>query len=333
MELQLPVDHFDTLVFSGGGPASIAMIGCVRYLEHTGLAPCIVTLVGTSAGAIVSFLFALGLDSSDMLEWVARSCQAGGLTSLDGEHLLELPERLGIDDGSKLLECVRECLRERLGLEGITFMELAKRTGKHVVICAANITRTTREFFDVNSSPDVDVMLAIRMSLGIPILFTPVPFKGDLYIDGGMFDNFPIDYAFTAESTANNILGLRIIFPMQSTRTKHQDPAKLPALSEYLMMLVQAMLARAQPPLPAETHGKRVRVLDLHVSDALNERSSTMAKSCLNFSLWTLRFVIEGDAIRRLVQRGYDAIREAFEAGEAAGPAITAHNTPKGSLK
>ena len=40
----------------------------------------------------------------------------------------------------------------------------------------------------------MSIILAIRMSISIPIIFTPVNYKNNLYVDGGICNNFPINY-------------------------------------------------------------------------------------------------------------------------------------------
>ena len=43
------------------------------------------------------------------------------------------------------------------------------------------------------------------MSISIPIIFTPIKYNDDLYVDGGLFNNFPINYC-----NHKNTLGIAI---------------------------------------------------------------------------------------------------------------------------
>jgi NTE family protein len=38
----------------------------------------------------------------------------------------------------------------------------------------------------------MEVLMAVRMSISIPIYFVPVKYKGKTFVDGGCIDNFPI---------------------------------------------------------------------------------------------------------------------------------------------
>ena len=43
----------------------------------------------------------------------------------------------------------------------------------------------------MDNTPDAEVFMALRASIAIPILFEPVLYKGNLYIDGCIFENIP----------------------------------------------------------------------------------------------------------------------------------------------
>ena len=72
---------FDTVVFSGGGPAGVTFVGCIRYLEHLGIAGAVRTYVGTSAGAIMAVLCASGLTADELQAWLVRHSGDGSSSS------------------------------------------------------------------------------------------------------------------------------------------------------------------------------------------------------------------------------------------------------------
>ena len=49
------------------------------------------------------------------------------------------------------------------------------------------------EYCHVNTTPNLPIKYAIRASMSLPILWTPMQLFGDeKYVDGGVFNNFPI---------------------------------------------------------------------------------------------------------------------------------------------
>ena len=64
------MSQFKNLVFEGGGVKGIAYAGALQVLEAQGVLPDIRRVAGTSAGAIVASLVALGAGSSDVADVV-----------------------------------------------------------------------------------------------------------------------------------------------------------------------------------------------------------------------------------------------------------------------
>lgn len=58
------------IVMMGGGIKAIAHIGAVKFLEDFDLKKDVKSVIGTSAGSLIALLFALGLDSGSMIEYV-----------------------------------------------------------------------------------------------------------------------------------------------------------------------------------------------------------------------------------------------------------------------
>jgi predicted acylesterase/phospholipase RssA len=64
-------------------------------------------------------------------------------------------------------------------------------------------------YFNHKSHPDIDILSLLRITTSIPLLFQSVEYDGNIYCDGGLYDNFPINYANTL-STKLSIIGIRL---------------------------------------------------------------------------------------------------------------------------
>ncbi len=64
------------IAFGGSGAEAIACIAYVRALEETGLKPDIVS--GTGTGAVVAAMYAAGMTSAAMTDFLRRSIFPGG---------------------------------------------------------------------------------------------------------------------------------------------------------------------------------------------------------------------------------------------------------------
>lgn len=179
----MKVKHDFGLVLSGGGARGIAHIGVLKALNELNIHPTVIS--GTSAGAIIGVLYAMGLSSKEMIDFVGHSSlwkffrfewSAGGISNLN-------------------------YLKERLIDVGIppNFEDLQMK----LFVTATNLTKGKTEIF--HEGPLLDTILA---SCSIPLVFKPVIINGDRYADGGILNNLP---ASAIISHAQRLIGVNVI--------------------------------------------------------------------------------------------------------------------------
>lgn len=312
--------RYDAIVLSGGGPMAACFLGCVRYLEQVGLLSGATTLVGTSAGAIVALFCAVGMTADEMEAWVRRHRDSGELTALDlkEENPFELAERLGLDDGARVIGCVRQALTGRGLPADPTFRDLAKAVGRNLVICASNLDAGVPEYFGVDTTPDVPVLLALRMSMGIPLLYTPVRHRGCAYVDGALFDNCPVR---GAGPNARQVLALdALVAPPHPAprggadseaargdeKEREREVQDEEDLLSYVGRLLQAAFANANRLAAAADDPARVH----RVSIPPPRPTLSMWNQ---FSVTEMRFRMDDALLEELVCAGYDALQAALQ--------------------
>lgn len=195
---------FDTICLSGGGVKGIAFIGALDYLETNSYIDFsqIKKWVGTSAGSILCFIFSLGYTFGEIGDFVLDF----NFKKLEPEINLDcLLENFGINSGEKLIYMIREFLKQKFDLDDITFESHHQITGNKLLIIGTNFSKGKEEVFSYETTPTMSVLTAIRISLSIPVIFTPVYYQDSYYVDGALTNNFPINYC-NPEST----LGLYI---------------------------------------------------------------------------------------------------------------------------
>jgi NTE family protein len=192
-----------TLVLSGGGARGAAHIGVLKVLEREKIP--IDSIVGTSFGALVGGLYSLGY-SADEIEkmfldgsWVSVFSNSSEpspsrLTGSGGERYLgelnfkkfapELPS--GLLAGQRLTELLGRLTTEPIVSAGFDFDRLAYRFR---AVCT-NLVNGERYVFKSGAMSE-----ALRASISVPLLFTPVEKDGMLLVDGGLVDNLPTDVA------------------------------------------------------------------------------------------------------------------------------------------
>jgi NTE family protein len=161
------VTHRFGLVLSGGGSRGLAHAGVLQALVEHGLAPDVVS--GTSAGALVGALHLAGHDAPAILDFFERT------SPFRLSHLAPFGKP-GWLDTEKIEADFRAFFPDD------SFAALAGP----LYVTATDLIGAKLEVF--SAGPLIRPLLA---SASIPMLFTPTPFDGTLYADGGIVDNFP----------------------------------------------------------------------------------------------------------------------------------------------
>ncbi|KAL8586395.1 hypothetical protein ACOMHN_023010 [Nucella lapillus] len=91
-------------------------------------------------------------------------------------------------------------LEKKTGNPDITFQQLYHKTGRELCIVVTNLSQMSAEYCHPKTTPDMPIRLAVRMSLSFPVMFSAVKSaatknygKHDVFVDGGVLSNYPID--------------------------------------------------------------------------------------------------------------------------------------------
>lgn len=156
------------LVLSGGGARGFAHVGVIKALNEKGIYPDVISC--TSAGSLVGSLYADGFKPDEILELFSGK-------DLYGLISIMFPKR-GLFKMKDLLSLLKKNLKAR------RIEQLKTKT----YICATNFSTGRVKYF--YEGPIIRPVVA---SASIPVLFPPVLINEDLFIDGGMFANLPVE--------------------------------------------------------------------------------------------------------------------------------------------
>ncbi len=188
------------LVLSGGGAKGFAHIGVLKVLEAEGIK--VDYIGGTSMGAIVGGLYAAGYNAQQLdsifkgvdfdallSDYIPRTSKNFYNKRNDEVYAITLPFekfRIGIPRSYSM------------GLYNFNLLSALTYHVRHVrnfnelptpFLCmATNIETGEGVLLNSGYLPE-----AIRASAALPSLFTPIELNGDLLVDGGIANNYPID--------------------------------------------------------------------------------------------------------------------------------------------
>ena len=177
----------------GGGARGLVYIPCIRILEKYNILKDLKVIIGTSVGALIGMLYNIGYSGIE-LEKIFLKFNPGDYNWINENNILNYFNKFGINSGEGFEKSLIIFLKHKGLYADITFKELYKKTNKKLVITGTNLSKSRLEYFDYITTPDMKIIQAMRISACIPLYFTPVKYKNDIYIDGGLLENFPISY-------------------------------------------------------------------------------------------------------------------------------------------
>jgi predicted acylesterase/phospholipase RssA len=202
----LSVGDVKHLVFSGGGVRGYSYVGVLQELVRLGLdLKQLQGVGGTSIGALMAMLVAAQWTPDQMVEELL-SVNANALVQL---NISTLWHDFGLASSDSLRAYLNSLLLKHLPALGPnpTLRRLHAATGCKLLVIATNLNHNREVAFSHETTPDVSVADACFMSMALPGLFAPFNMDGVLYVDGGLKNNFPLNY-FPAEST----IGVRVVW-------------------------------------------------------------------------------------------------------------------------
>ena len=176
---------FNTLSLSGGGIKGIVFLGALKYLDENNLLNDINTFCGVSVGSIICFLLIIGYKYNDLYKFIMN---------LDIKKFINIDinlfiDKYGLNDGKDIINILKIFMKKKNIKENITFKELYELTNKELNISVSNISDKKVEYFNYKNYPNFEVLLSIRMSFSIPLIFCPVIYNDKYYIDGSCLDD------------------------------------------------------------------------------------------------------------------------------------------------
>jgi len=184
--------NYKTLVLSGNSTNAVVSLGALQYIYELNYLKDIQTYVAVSSGTIISVLLSIGYTPIEIISYICFEQSYKNIppfnmlnTLLTGQSSISF---------SPIRECISQMIKNQISCIP-TLEELFIKTQKTVVFTVYNLSDHKREYISHSTNPDLSVIDAIHMSCNFPIIFEPFIFENKLYIDGGLSDNFPIEFA------------------------------------------------------------------------------------------------------------------------------------------
>ena len=189
---------FKNLVFEGVGTIGTAYAGVAQVLQKHGMLQNITRVAGTSSGSLAALYFGLNYSADEITE---------NLMKIDYKMFLDKPplvdeipfflKHYGRYEGNVLREWLQDEVAAKTGSKTSTFADIQKmkqeKNFKDIYMIGSNLSTGFSEIFSYDTTPDMALADAMRISMSLPLFFAAVRAKNsDVYVDGGVMNFYPI---------------------------------------------------------------------------------------------------------------------------------------------
>lgn len=179
---------YNTVVLSGGGVKGIAMLGTLQYLKNKNLLDNVKKYIGTSIGAILSFLMIIGIEPSTI---IVNFVKKKHFRNLKSYSLVQAFKGEGLLKYERFQAILEEFILEKF--EKIPTLQKVYDTFPIKLYCVTfNYTKNKEEILSVDTHPDMLITDALRMTSNVPFIFDKFEYQGCYYYDGFLVNNFPV---------------------------------------------------------------------------------------------------------------------------------------------
>lgn len=330
--MQLPVN----LVYEGGGVFGIAYLGALQYFYQNGILQYLKRTAGTSAGAITACITSFNLAFSEIKKIVdtldyKKIPQANEIPNLqkisepvqkelesifgDINCMYRLITKYGWFSSDYFYQWIKEKIAEQFERSQkeppYTFADF-KNSSIHkeqrhfydLYIIGTDLNYHTSKVFSYETTPDMEVALAVKISMSIPLFFEAVelnPYDNDnfkqFFCDGGVMWNYPINIfdsvAYNGKALPGvnwQTLGLRFL--------NHRQYHPIQNFIDYIDHLYHSLL-QAQQNMFDNSPQDKTRSIQIDTG---------------NISFTDFNITTEDDTYRFLYHQGYQAAYAYFNA-------------------
>jgi hypothetical protein len=182
----------DTLCFSSGGIYGLTYITALQYLINNNYIQLenINIFVGTSVGSILSLLLVVGYTPDELFSFIKNY----DIKEIEPDINIDLIfESYGFDNFDKVTNLLKFLCERKLKLKEFNFYDLFILTKKKLIMNSTNFNTGTELIMDYEKTPNLCVFKAISMSCCIPLIYTPILYENEYYLDGALSRNILLD--------------------------------------------------------------------------------------------------------------------------------------------
>ncbi len=321
-----PHDRVFHAVLKGGGPRGFPYLGAIDLLQQQGYQ--VGQVRGTSAGAIIGSLLAIGMTAREIIESVYGTdfdtfrrgrftsrfpifqTAMGGVLSLPFD-LINFALYGGFYSRRALEAWMRARFEQKDVDPDLTYKDLPNFRAYAMDVSDKQTQRILE--FGSKTTPDVAVIKGVSMSSSVPVIFEPERYDGSLVVDGAWANNIPMQ-SFAVEEKHGTLDAPVMVMTNQLERPV--DTSSSPLFYKVLYFLF-AVLKKF--PLSNAVAGPAEALLDAQDEIARQLYGDWAHFVELDSDVGVLHFGFDRGKKQRVVQRGANDLQRYLETEAGLG--------------
>lgn len=209
------------VIFGGGGIRGICYCGAYKALLESNIK--LTGYAGSSIGAVFAALIAIGYKYDEVYEILAKT---GFEMFIDIN--IDFKKDLAISKGKIFYDWIKEQLEkkyygeiyEKDKMPPVKFCDIKNK----LVIYSVDLTHLKFKEFSCEKTPDFEIAQAIRASVSMPGLFTPLEYEDSLIVDGDLLKSTPL---WRVSNTIKNLDERILEFRLEDNETPKKTDSSL----------------------------------------------------------------------------------------------------------
>ena len=220
------------IIFGGGGVRGICYSGAYKALMEHNIKPT--GFAGSSIGAVFASLVAVGYSPEEIYEMLSNT----GFEMFIDINVGFKKELAAFSKGNIFLDWIKEKIEKKFygvkyekgQMEPVTFKDISSK----LIIYSVDLTNLKFKEFSKSKTPDFEIATAIRASVSMPGLFTPLEYDDVMLVDGDLLKSTPL---WRVSNTIKNLDERIIEFRLED----NEHPKKINNSIEYINRVYNAI--------------------------------------------------------------------------------------------
>ena len=278
-------DYF--IIFGGGGVRGLAYCGAYRALleNNINMTGC----AGSSIGAVFASLLVLGYDYNEIFELLSNTD-----FKLFININIDITKEVAFSKGNIFYDWIKDKIEkkfygdkyEKNKMPPVTFSDIKTK----LIIFSVDLTNMKFKEFSSDKTPDFEIAQAVRASVSMPGLFSPLEVDNSLIVDGDLLKSAPL---WRLTNTIKNLPERIIEFRLEDNETlgKISNPV------EYINRVYNAICGFATD----------------YIIDLYNQKDKFDYIKINTPDISVVDFLIPKDKKQELYDLGYNTAKQYFE--------------------